>query len=120
MPQQKYMIQGEFTLDEINAIKKSLEFFTQANAEYEDGDIENQDDEEWKQQCLEFNKNCRIAKRLYNTDKIHEIKTRKNTKQHLINENDYLMKQIEELKKENKIHKQRLNNNILKLPSVPK
>ena len=48
MSQQKYMIKGEFTLDEINAIKKSLEFFSQSNSLYED--VESYDEEQKNKQ----------------------------------------------------------------------
>ena len=122
MSEQKYYIKGEFTYEQIEAINKSIVEWSNSNAYYDDGEIEGEDDEYFKEKMIKFNDLMDTAKDL---KPLASIKVRKNTKQHLLNENEYLLKLYHEKNNENEklkkeIEELKKKQNVLKLPSVPK
>ncbi len=119
---QKYHIKGEFTYEQIEAINKSIKEWGNSDGYYDNGDIANEDDEGYKQHMIIFNDLMDTAKDL---KPLEAIKVRKNTKQQLLNENEYLFKQYYEKNNENEKLKKEIEElkkqmSVLKLPSVPK
>lgn len=83
MPQQKYIIKGEFTIDQIDSINESLKYLINSEG-YDTKEIEMSSGDH-KDYMVDFNNKINIAKDLLKNNSIKGIKLRKNTKQDLLN-----------------------------------